>query len=916
MPDTLHFLPWLRTGLASLYEGEGVENNALSIGMSLMANRAVGAGSERHEFADHSLQILGPGAVVGLQSDEVLRREPKPGATGVEPNYFAALELKSADLPWRYTPGGPDQDGKLTPWLALVVVEKRAGVTLNQASEGRLQSLQIDEADRELPPLEDAWSWAHVQYQGTLRGSDADVALTVQAAFDSQSADLRARLICPRRLDPGKTYAACVVPTFRAGQLAGQGAPGSGDLGPAWPEDNSPVTLPVYMSWDFTTGPRGDFEALVKRLTPREMAARVGLRPLDLTEAGSGLNGEDIQAYYAGALVSPAALDILNETASAPTESEHGFSEALASHINAPLARLETAQKADSDPVVAPPAYGRSYRPEAKLKSGKDATGWFDRLNTTPQNRVVAGVAADLVRKNQEELMDMAWDAAREIDRANMHLNVAQISKEVGGIARQRFSQMKDETRMRVSAPAFNAMSGAGSDPTVNAQLHRSAIPNGLFASGMRRMTRPQTGLTSEAGTADPGGAVVAAFLANPLGEIGAYRDDLSPVGLTGEITPAPQYVDAASSNTLGQVVLRRPVLARRPRRKFSQLEGIDGLLASVRRAQDPEALLGRAMRARVPAIAKAATAVPAKMQIIPNFTQPVYHRLRQTSIEHLVPGIGEIPTETVTILYRNDAFMRAFMVGMNHELAREFVWREYPTPLNATWFRHFWNGAAPDIDPIAQWGAEEALSGGKVAQLSEDEMVLVVRGALPQRYPKLRLYAVPAKWKYVTDSEGVKHWYRDEAGGEEIMLPTMAGQLAEDVFFFGFKLARTAAIGTTDHNAAAGYFFAFEEIPGAARFGLESPAESAPFGAAPMDWQTISWASVTPREDETLAKFVKLRATPWMEDGTARPGNGPDAAVWAQDAAVFARQTLQRPARVLMHASAMLPDLRKMRDE
>ena len=273
------------------------------------------------------------------------------------------------------------------------------------------------------------------------------------------------------------------------------------------------------------------------------------------------------------------------------------------------------------------------------------------------------------------------------------------------------------------------------------------------------------------------------------------------------------------------------------------------------------------------------------------------------------MPGIGEIPPETVTILNSNPNFTRAFLLGMNHEMAREFMWREYPTPLNGTWFRHFWTPTMPAIAPVASWEDEETLSGTNPGELPPDEMVLVVRGTLPQRYPHLRLYAVQAEWKPLPDKANPEHWYRDEQQDGRIVPPHLAGQLNEDVFFFGFKLGRQAAVGTTNPNESAGYFFAFEEIPAAPRFGLESAVEGAPMGQAPASWQTVSWADVTPADRQTWTRFVDLEATEWMRDGRLRNGNGPTPVVWAQDAAAFARQTLQRPARVLLHASALLPN-------
>ena len=38
-----------------------------------------------------------------------------------------------------------------------------------------------------------------------------------------------------------------------------------------------------------------------------------------------------------------------------------------------------------------------------------------------------------------------------------------------------------------------------------------------------------------------------------------------------------------------------------------------------------------------------------------------------------------------------NPPFIEAYMVGLNHEFARELLWREYPTDQRGPPFRQFW---------------------------------------------------------------------------------------------------------------------------------------------------------------------------------------------------------------------------------
>ena len=59
------------------------------------------------------------------------------------------------------------------------------------------------------------------------------------------------------------------MPTTKAGAQAGLGQEvTTTDLTPAWTAGDSEVRLPVYFSWDFATGPSGDFESLARLLRP------------------------------------------------------------------------------------------------------------------------------------------------------------------------------------------------------------------------------------------------------------------------------------------------------------------------------------------------------------------------------------------------------------------------------------------------------------------------------------------------------------------------------------------------------------------------------------------------------------------------------------------------------------------------
>ena len=65
------------------------------------------------------------------------------------------------------------------------------------------------------------------------------------------------------------------------------------------------------------------------------------------------------------------------------------------------------------------------------------------------------------------------------------------------------------------------------------------------------------------------------------------------------------------------------------------------------------------------------------------------------SSSELFLPNIQLIATNSITLLETNQKFIEAYMVGLNHEFARELLWREYPTDQRGSYFRQFWDVAA-----------------------------------------------------------------------------------------------------------------------------------------------------------------------------------------------------------------------------
>jgi hypothetical protein len=311
-----------------------------------------------------------------------------------------------------------------------------------------------------------------------------------------------------------------------------------------------------------------------------------------------------------------------------------------------------------------------------------------------------------------------------------------------------------------------------------------------------------------------------------------------------------------------------------------------------------------------------------------------MYRPLAKLNNEWLLPGFDKIPVNSATLLKSNQRMIEAYMAGLNHEMARELLWREYPTTQRATYFRQFWDTAgyaAPpgggltpeqlrDITPMHTWTPPSDLkdhSPRTPVAGSSDYLVLFVRGNLLRRYPNTIVYANRAKW----GNEGRE--LDDPANDAEALTktahPLFSGMLDPDANFFGFALTKEQVLGSDSPQQDPGWYFVLAEPSGEPRFGMDEPAPTLPdasFGlpVAGANWNGLGWANLVGSRADldallTVDLDTNLPDTTSVTDATTRrwhanSGTG-ERGSRASDIAYI---TLQRPMRVAFHASEMIP--------
>lgn len=930
---TLRFLPWLRRGFATSIQEEA----AAGVPSAAAAVVEVGVTVDGTEVTQ-KVKLRGPGDVVGLAAGQVVREEPKPGTLDFEPNYFPLVEFASPDLPWMFTPAAPDAQDRLMPWLVLVVVENRDGIAIDRQAGKPLPVLSIDNAALELPALDEAWAWAHVQ-------TVADLSAGVGAALSAKPEAFISRLACPRRLQPGTRYTACVVPAFEQGRRAGLAIEfDEADISLAWTASTVSLELPVYHLWSFRTGSAGDFETLVRKLQPRSLPSDVGIKDLDVSDPGGSLpRVSGARVSFRGALVS---------TASSPRswgEPHRGkfriAMRAILGSANRASATPAGYDPLKHDPVVAPPVYGALATGASRVPIDGQEPAWLVEANLDPANRVVAGLGAEVVRRNQEQLMASAWEQARSLRSINHALARTRMSAEAGKSVKKKVDALDDASLLQISRPAHSRVRSLSGTGSFAGQIAQSMLPQGLLSASFRRTTRKgnASARITEKFVSSPVQMLKYAELVRPPGtqfadaDFGANVTKAISGGSTSTTTTTTttrtpvQRASTVNKLSAGQVSAAGSLIDRSVSRRTTvkaagtlRLEGrvtvrpniktqlgmgqlrTDTAARHLRRSLNPETALAARLRARIgaPAASWRNKTLPESMKTSPEFSQPAFELLVRISREYLVPGVGDVPENTTGVLQVNGAFVEAFLLGANHELSREFMWREYPADLNGTWMRRFWDSDADvdDITAVRQWKTG-ALGDHRNAAAAKGSVVLLIKGDLLRRHPNTIIYAAPARW-----NKG----RREEDAAGVARQPVFMGQLGRDTVFIGFDLTVAQVRGTRrEADAGPGWFFVFEEHTTEPRFGLDEAKPAV--GGLPGYWRDLAWSHLADKKKDFDALTHvriggRLKTLARLYDIPARSANS-FRETWGANAAAMARITLQRPLRVLIHADSMLPD-------
>ena len=644
----------------------------------------------------------------------------------------------------------------------------------------------------------------------------------------------------------------------------------------------------------------------------------------------------------------------------------------------------------DPDPVITAPLYGTWHAMTKRLLVARDGTplvpddNWVHELNLDPRFRVPAGFGTRVVQDQQEKYMDAAWEQIGRVLEANRRIRAGQLAASVSTIWYDRhllpLAAVNRQGALLLIAPLNKRVLVSGL--TVHQQYVESLAQPAATSRALRRIARPRGRLMQLLAVQkeqprealleriESGAVSAAPPKVTPSGAT-TLQDIKIDSGTTALLdTPPPKSIDALKPipdfviTELGsqkefssgekdseEAVAFKDAL----REAYRLLEGSrDAGELPPKKRIDLRELAERAIDAvepqkTIPRRVLGGISLPPRIRAeigeqfveamaYPVIDTPMYEPLKNISSELFLPNLHLIEQNSITLLETNQKFIEAYMVGLNHEFARELLWREYPTDQRGSTFRQFWDASGffdtenlgdealreklRDIPPLHRWPKASRLGEHdhrEIAGEVEEEVVLVIRGELLKRYPTAVIYAHRAVWQLNSDGTidtSKERRFAPLTTAEEanpprtkVLTPLYEAKVDPDVYFFGFDLKVTEARGGTGEpgDQDPGWFFVIKERPGEPRFGLDLEPQP-----ALNVWNDLSWPDVQPG---AAGSFLAVNQT----FALVAPPAGDEKSIQHQDdvhvswnpgmsAADVAYVLFQAPVLVGVHASEMLP--------
>jgi hypothetical protein len=624
------------------------------------------------------------------------------------------------------------------------------------------------------------------------------------------------------------------------------------------------------------------------------------------------------------------------------------------------------------DPIVLPPLYGQWHAEQKRVDTNSPL--WFQEINLDTRYRAAAGLGAEVVKNRQEEFMEIAWQQVGEVLIANEKIRNYELAIEsqksvfdkhvVGSLNYdlQNSSYIEDSIADKVIKVAESGFRGTrvdlstastgysyaydGTTPatsTLNTGLktlmNASRIINPSGDIAFRKVVRNRSKVVNRLNAKTSLAVSVTENLRVQHSDV--YTTSSPTLSSFQSPTPSnqpvimPDYIGANQFIDKSQTIIYYGLIdeVNNPIEKdfISPSEKVK-LATDVLNKLHPEDLLIERIKTMVDIQGSPVFNYRKPIMAYPTINLPVYKDLAKISADYLIPNLEKIPNNTVTLFETNEGFVEAYMVGLNHEFARELLWHEYPTDQRGSYFKCFWdkkddlditnstfsNNLSDDIKPIHTWSNNSLSANSRSSGLNY--LVLLVRGDLLKKFPNAVIYAQKAKGG--TPQPTIE---TDESLilAADIRFPKFKAHVQPDVALVAFELLDGEALGNFDpnnpgvvnpnystlnsvlHNMPStldhGWFFVIRERPGIAKFGLDEPVPNAGAVGPLGIWDNLDWNYMRQSNTAPSPKVAK------MSNVNSNLNVQIDSLTWGADSAQTAAITYQKPVMVAIHAKDMI---------
>jgi hypothetical protein len=176
-----------------------------------------------------------------------------------------------------------------------------------------------------------------------------------------------------------------------------------------------------------------------------------------------------------------------------PEESNAVYAEKLKEILNSGSTRVaDGTDPAKHVPTLSPPIYGEFPAKRHTVDTTKINQHWLDGLSLQPRYRLVAGWGAEVVRQNQDEFMQAAWEQLGDVLAAERAFSLARLARDVlKRVEARHLSKLSPDRVMAVMAPA-RARIAIAAGMSLYGRMAGATLPQQLFDGSMRRFASPR----------------------------------------------------------------------------------------------------------------------------------------------------------------------------------------------------------------------------------------------------------------------------------------------------------------------------------------------------------------------------------------------------------------------------------------